>query len=65
MPKIADCLAERGGFESSSPFISQMLPRFHAHFPSRRETLAGKSEVQVVHVKLSRTAPGVVSKDWL
>jgi hypothetical protein len=27
-------MAERGGFEPSRPFISCMLLRFHAHFPS-------------------------------
>jgi hypothetical protein len=29
-----DSVAERGGFEPSRPFISHMLPRFHAHFLS-------------------------------
>ena len=29
---MPDCVAERGGFEPSRPFISHMLPRSHAHF---------------------------------
>ena len=48
------CLAERGGFEPSRPFISRMLPRFHAHSFLRK----------IVDVKVGPD-PGVVSKDWL
>jgi hypothetical protein len=40
-----DSVAERGGFEPSRPFISCMLPRFHAHLPSPGRTLTGKNEV--------------------
>ena len=62
---LEDSLAEGGGFEPSRPFISCMLPRFHAHFLLRREALAGKTSVhKVVDVKVGQTA-GVVSKDWL
>src|SRR5712671_5976285 len=34
LPQQPDSLAERGGFEPTRPFISHMVPRFHAHFPS-------------------------------
>ena len=34
------CVAERGGFEPSRPFISHMLPRSHAHFLLRGRILS-------------------------
>ena len=33
----------RGGFEPSGPFISRVLPRFHAHFLSPERSLAGET----------------------
>jgi hypothetical protein len=42
-----------------SPFISLMLPRFHSHFLfPERNSRRQKRGFKVVHVKLSRTAPG-------
>src|SRR3984893_4707772 len=38
-------MAERGGFEPSRPFISHMLPRFHAHFLSPERNSRRQNEV--------------------
>lgn len=48
-------LGGEGGFEPSKPFISRTLPRSHAHFHFfHRETLAGKSEVEIFSGSLRR-----------
>ena len=52
-----DCLAERG-FEPSRPFISHMLPCYHAHFfsPERKSRRQNEGSPKVVDVKVSRSA---------
>ena len=49
--KTEDCLAERGGFEPSRPFILRMAFGFRAHF-LMRETLRGKTRLRNSPVSL-------------
>ena len=46
LPQQPDSVAERGGFEPSRPFISHMLPRFHAHFLSPERKSRRQNEVR-------------------
>jgi hypothetical protein len=43
---MPDCVAERGGFEPPRPFISQMLPRLHAHLLSPERKSRRQNEVR-------------------
>ena len=54
MRNIEDCLAERGGFEPSRPFISRMFARFHAHFLSPDRNPRGQNGIDRIPSGLSR-----------
>jgi hypothetical protein len=57
-------VAERDGFEPSRPFISHMLPRFHAHFSFSGEKLSQpkRGSPKVIDVKVARDFVRILSK---